>query len=294
MNNYEKLTFDGFKKKLNDGGYQGGLTGARRAIGKTDWSEADKNKARSLAEKYFGTSSPTPVKKVAAKKGTHGSAPAKKVAAVARGKGQAKKAAKKAAPAKKSGRPVPETSPRASVEPTAAADRDTFSEVAPVSPVLGSGPQADLAAVIGVLGNKQVAGLELADWEHDLYKKAGLALSARLDSAHAPPAPADDEGDGEDKEEEAPPSSEPIAAAPPPVAKLVPPPPPPGFTPPAPIPSMQTLPGESPAIVLPKGLDPEGAATLTPEQQQQYDLLQKAGETVRRMHTPPETPPNGG
>lgn len=53
MNTYEKLTLEKFKANLDANKYQN-ITGARRAIGKADWSEADKDKGRTLAEKFFG------------------------------------------------------------------------------------------------------------------------------------------------------------------------------------------------------------------------------------------------
>lgn len=64
--NYEKLTLDKFADKLKAGDYKN-LTGARRAIGKADWKEADKEKARSLAEKTFGAPEPKAEKKAAKK-----------------------------------------------------------------------------------------------------------------------------------------------------------------------------------------------------------------------------------
>lgn len=56
--NYEKLTPEKFAEKLKAGEYQN-LTGARRGIGKADWSDAEKETARSKAEKHFdGVSAP--------------------------------------------------------------------------------------------------------------------------------------------------------------------------------------------------------------------------------------------
>jgi hypothetical protein len=54
---YTKMTLDMFIAKLKEGGYSG-LTGARRAIGKSDWDEADKKSGNSAADKYFGDSKP--------------------------------------------------------------------------------------------------------------------------------------------------------------------------------------------------------------------------------------------
>jgi hypothetical protein len=77
---YEKLTIKAFKDKLEDGQYDS-LTGARRAVGKVSgWSEGERDKARTLADKYFGADS------------------TEKTTAKAKGKGgKKKKAAKKAA-----------------------------------------------------------------------------------------------------------------------------------------------------------------------------------------------------
>jgi hypothetical protein len=52
---YEKLTLVRFGLKLNEGAYNG-LTGANRAIGKTNWSESEKAEAQQMAAEYFGGS----------------------------------------------------------------------------------------------------------------------------------------------------------------------------------------------------------------------------------------------
>lgn len=69
MNNYEKLTLEKFKVNLEGGKYQN-LTGARRAIGKADWKEPERDKARGFADKHFGGAPTTKkaVVKVAAPK----------------------------------------------------------------------------------------------------------------------------------------------------------------------------------------------------------------------------------
>jgi hypothetical protein len=90
---YEKLDLAAFKQKLADEEYAS-LTGARRAVGRmTTWSEADKNKARALAEKHFEGGAQKPPKKKAAKKVAKKKAKKK----VAKKKAAPKKAAKKAA-----------------------------------------------------------------------------------------------------------------------------------------------------------------------------------------------------
>lgn len=51
------LTIAVFEDKLREQQYAG-LTGARRAIGKANWSEQDKEHARRLADAYFGAQAP--------------------------------------------------------------------------------------------------------------------------------------------------------------------------------------------------------------------------------------------
>jgi len=87
---YEPLTPEKFAEKLKAGIYES-LTGARRAVGKAAWNDAQRDKARKQAEAHFGTEGAPAPKKVAAKKPVTGSpkkasakaAPAKKAAAVA-------------------------------------------------------------------------------------------------------------------------------------------------------------------------------------------------------------------
>jgi len=73
---YDKLDLKGFQKKLANKEYET-ATGARRAVGKVQWPDADKNKARNAINKHFGDNSGAP--EVAAPKATK---PAKKLAAV--------------------------------------------------------------------------------------------------------------------------------------------------------------------------------------------------------------------
>ena len=85
MAGYDKITVKDFSKKLDDNGYSS-LIGARRAIGRmTTWTGAQRNKARSIAAKYFGEEIPPEAakktskktKKKAAKKGLAASPPKK-------------------------------------------------------------------------------------------------------------------------------------------------------------------------------------------------------------------------
>jgi hypothetical protein len=64
--NYEKLTPETFVTKLKGNQYES-LTGARRAIGKASWSDADKESARAKALKFFGDNGAAPAAKPAAK-----------------------------------------------------------------------------------------------------------------------------------------------------------------------------------------------------------------------------------
>ena len=56
--NYEPLTPPRFEARLKEGVYKG-LTGARRAIGKTNWSKKDKESAQVLCEKHFASGGKT-------------------------------------------------------------------------------------------------------------------------------------------------------------------------------------------------------------------------------------------
>jgi hypothetical protein len=54
--NYEKLDVDRFITRVQNKEYAG-LTGARRAIGKANWSDKDKKRAHEFADKFFGANS---------------------------------------------------------------------------------------------------------------------------------------------------------------------------------------------------------------------------------------------
>lgn len=143
--NYEKLTVERFEVRLKEGAYQG-LTGARRAIGKTDWSKKDKDRAHELANKYFGSAGEKPAPKKAA--GKKPSAPKKAAAA----KPSAKKtAAAKPAPAPKVKAATPKREPavrEARAEPTPA------STIPPGPPVLEEVTRQNSAsAVISAMRN---------------------------------------------------------------------------------------------------------------------------------------------
>jgi len=106
--------FTGFKSKLENDGYNG-ITGARRAIGKTQgFAVGEVEKAHRMANKYFDAeATPTRASKKAPKKAAKAVKAAKAKAAKrpGPGRGRKKKAEKKAAPAAKA--------PKASAQPTA-------------------------------------------------------------------------------------------------------------------------------------------------------------------------------
>lgn len=147
MSSYTKFTLATFKTRLTGGAYAN-LTGANRAIGKTqELSEEDKGKARALAAKHFGAAVPAkkaagkpaakaaakPAKKVAKKavkkaapKAKPAAAPSKKVAKKATKKVAKKTAAKKATKSATTAEPAPGASPKAlavaaSIAPTTTA-----------------------------------------------------------------------------------------------------------------------------------------------------------------------------
>jgi hypothetical protein len=133
MSSYTKFTLATFKARLTGGSYAN-LTGANRAIGKTqELSEEDKGKARTMAAKHFGVAAPAkkaapkaaakpavkPAKKVAKKatkkatpKAKPAAPPAKKAAKKAVKK-SAKKVAKKATKSAPAAEPAPGASPKA-------------------------------------------------------------------------------------------------------------------------------------------------------------------------------------
>lgn len=149
--NYEKLTVDRFSDNLKTQKYQG-ITGARRAIGKTNWSQKDKDKAHALANTYFGEEG-TP--KVAAKKvAAAGSAGSKEKEP----KVPAKKAAKKAGSAwAKASSALPATKKA----PTKAAKHATFeADTKAVTSTAGEGKSLTrLEAAAHIAGSGMRVGL---------------------------------------------------------------------------------------------------------------------------------------
>lgn len=53
--NYQKMNIASFQQRLKEGLYKG-VTGARRAIGKADWGQAEREKAHAIVNKHFKVS----------------------------------------------------------------------------------------------------------------------------------------------------------------------------------------------------------------------------------------------
>lgn len=122
MSNYTKFDLGTIKKKLANGEYES-RTGAMRAIGKTQsLSEAEKDKARTMVNKYFGEdAAPAKAAKKTAKKAKKAAKKvAKKEAKVAK-KAKVTKAPRQAKTAKKAGRKRKEAPVEAAAEESAPA-----------------------------------------------------------------------------------------------------------------------------------------------------------------------------
>ncbi len=105
MAGYEKVTLAVFKRKLAEGQYKN-LTGARRAIGRLDWTDDEKKKAQAMANKHFGEPAPKQLTKKTPKAKADKPAP-KKATKSTKAAAKAEKPAKaaKAGKPKKGGRP---------------------------------------------------------------------------------------------------------------------------------------------------------------------------------------------
>ena len=184
MANVSIFTFELFKKRLADGTYKS-ITGARRGIGRSDWSEKDKDIARGLAEKYFGAEASEPKAAKATKKSASTPPPAAKT----------KKSAK--APTSK-----PEVSAKAASVKPAKATAPSFKSVAPSTEKV-SGNELDASSrvvaasrVIESLANRSRTQEEntalhvaLAEYVHHADPAAVQALEARhTATAHQPKA----------------------------------------------------------------------------------------------------------
>lgn len=107
MPKYTKLSPADFRRKLKNGDYES-LTGAKRAIGKMqEWSDGEREKARTASAKHFGDAAPPPSKKTSKKKAAKKTAKkAAKKAGPGPGLGRKKKTAKKPAKAAKAAKPA--------------------------------------------------------------------------------------------------------------------------------------------------------------------------------------------
>lgn len=316
--NYEKLTVAKFEENLKAGKYKG-LTGARRAIGKADgWSEKDRAKARGVADKHFSSGGASaPAKKA---KGAHGSKPAKKVASkkVATKKtAAAPKASSKRTAAKK-------TAGKSKSSPVSIAP---VSGVAPIHihiPSQDISNEHVLALLQGSVVSARAAGIQLSDKEQAVYEHvldrlvvAPVPAATLKNDLEKQPKVTKREPKTSPKTDESTPA--PVAASPEVATPAVPqqvvqpsavtPPPAPVPTKPIAVPlnGVPVIPGAAPIIpnaapiptlggaitgpqqvVLPKGLDPEGAASLPPEQRAEYEKAAAVGEAVRQAALPPQ------
>lgn len=126
--NYEKLTVERFAQNLKDGKYAG-LTGSRRAIGKTDWNKSDRERAHDMANKHFAKSGAATKDKTAK--------PAKSAAA------KKPKVVKKAASAaaKKTTKVAKAAAPKPAAQTADAAPSPTPSSRPPREPVVAGVPR---------------------------------------------------------------------------------------------------------------------------------------------------------
>ena len=130
---YERMTLAVFSENLKAGKYDT-ATGARRAVGKSDWGPHDRKVAADAINARFGEdgskpAAPRPAKKVAKK------AAAKKTAAKKVAKKAAVKTTAKAAPVKRAARRAPDTVVHGTVESTATAAAPIESLRLPVNAV---------------------------------------------------------------------------------------------------------------------------------------------------------------
>lgn len=144
MSSYEKFDPSVIKKRIKDGEYDS-LTGANRAIGKTqNLSDEDRDALKKYAAKHFGVEA-APAKKKAAKK-TATKAPKAAKAAPAPKAAVAKKASKRAA--KKVGKKAAKKAATKSAADSEAATQSVAAEkqVPPAKPVAGKGRVAKAAS----------------------------------------------------------------------------------------------------------------------------------------------------
>lgn len=258
--NYEKLTVERFEARLKNGDYKG-LTGARRAIGKTDWSKKDKERAHELADKHFASGGASSVKKAASKK------------AAAAPKAQAKKAS--AAPKKAATKKAAAAKPRAETKPAPVPKRaPTTSRSAPVStqavppapPILEEVTRQNSASAVissfrnsGPLNPLEQRAYDIATAEY--AENASRAAKRVVDTAARgiptpSPLPKKGGGEGGGEEDDAPA-----------VGALT-----------SPTESVVAPAGAAPRIPVTNGVEPE--VELTPEEQEQLKRLERGAGAV--------------
>jgi hypothetical protein len=237
---YEKLTVERFAIRLKEGAYKG-LTGSRRAIGKTEWTKREKAQAHELADRHFASG----------------------------GKSSAKAATKKASakPAKKSDAAVVAVKPPPAPKAQAATKRaPVVSERAPiVGTVVPPGPavleevtrQNSASAVIaayrnsGPLNRLEKRAYDVATAEYaENASTAARRIMATAARGIPTPRPLKKSGEGEEGSEIEQARAEEVVTAPA---------------------------GAPSRISVPNGAD---TANLTPEEKVQYSRVQKGAAAV--------------
>lgn len=217
MNTYEKLTLEKFKTNLKGGKYET-LTGARRAIGKADWSNVDRETARALADKHFGApAASAPKSRPAPKKAEKASTPPPKAAVKPGPKvGRPAASASVAAAEKRSG-----DEPKAAVLRSDHRRRFTTLESLELSKEIIAAGSAAIEAMVRAKqadGNVDVSeaqnavnvvaaavdkmGALIGVTNPGSAASAGRPVSAKVDEEEEVPPPADEEEETSDEDDE--------------------------------------------------------------------------------------------
>lgn len=184
MSNYQKFTLDTIKQRLKEGAYAS-LSGANRAIGKVqELSSSDKEKAKALAAKHFGTASDEPKASKESKKVAKAAKPVKtgkagrpaKVAKKSKSLVSKPKETKTASPApvkkvaKRGRKAAKKTAAKASADTSEHAPVETQQETQPSLPS-GTGEVVEMFTAIVSTTAKALDSMQTA--KH-LFPKAGL------------------------------------------------------------------------------------------------------------------------
>jgi hypothetical protein len=236
--NYEKLTVERFAARLKENAYKG-LTGARRAIGKTDWTKKDKERGHELANEFFGDAPKAAAKATTKKASAAPKAAAKKKASAA--------PAKKAAAAKPAKKMAASKAPPPPATPTrrAAALPDPDYVVPASPPILEEVTRQNSASAViaalrssGPLNELEQRAYDVATAEYaENASKAARRIIATAARGIPTPGPLAPAGDDE---------------------------------------AVQVAPGAVARIPVTNGTAPN----LTPEEQQQFERLQKGQAAV--------------